>query len=85
MPPLEAMRYGKTCIVSGVCSLPEVCGDAVYYCNPYDIEEIQNRILMASEKKIDTDKVLKHFRTIVGKQNQDLYGLCEYILNSRTK
>lgn len=85
MPPLEAMRYGKTCIVSGVCSLPEVCGDAVYYCNPYDIEEIQNRILMASEKKIDTDKVSKHFRTIVEKQNKDLYGLCAYILYNRIK
>ncbi len=81
MPPLEAMRYGKTCIVSGVCSLPEVCGDAVYYCNPYDIDEIQNRILMSCEKKIDTKKVLNHFHKIVKKQNEDLMRLCHYILH----
>lgn len=85
MPPLEAMRYGKTCIVSGVCSLPEVCGDAVYYCNPYDIDEIQNRILMASEKKIDSEKILNHFHDMVKRQNQDLQGLCLYILNENIK
>ena len=82
MPPLEAMRYGKTCIVSGVCSLPEVCGDAVYYCNPYDIEEIQNRILMACEKKIDKNKVLQHFQKILDRQNEDLLALCHYILGA---
>lgn len=81
MPPLEAMRYGKTCIVSGVCSLPEVCGNAAYYCNPYDIEEIQNRILMACEQKIDKDRVLQHFQRICIKQNEDLLALCHFILN----
>ena len=80
MPPLEAMRYGKTCIVSGVCSLPEVCGDVVYYCNPYDIEEIQNRILMSCEKKIEQEKVLSHFLNMVERQNTDLIGFCYYIL-----
>lgn len=83
MPPLEAMRYGKTCIVSGICSLPEVCGDAVYYCNPYDIDEIQNRILMASEKKIEKSTVVEHYQKIVTKQTKDLYGLCQYILEGK--
>lgn len=83
MPPLEAMRYGKTCIVSGVCSLPEVCGDAVYYCNPYDIEEIRNRILMASEMKIDPDKVVGHFQKMVDHQNEDLHKLCLFILGRK--
>lgn len=85
MPPLEAMKYGKTCIVSGVCSLPEVCGDAVYYCNPYDINEIQNRILMASEKKIDKERILAHLRLINAKQNADLDALCRYLLNVEKK
>jgi len=79
MPPLEAMKYGKTCIVSGVCSLPEVCGDAVYYVNPYDINEIQNRVIMASEKKICKDKIEKHLYEIEKRQEADLNNLCNYL------
>lgn len=80
MPPLEAMKYGKTCIVSAVCSLPEICGDAVYYVNPYDIGELQNRILMASEKKIDMDLIMYHFHMIEKRQKEDLDKLCNFIL-----
>lgn len=80
MPPLEAMKYGKTCVVSGVCSLPEIGGDVVYYCNPYDIDEIQNRILMASQNKISEDAILNHLEKIKQKQNDDLIKLCRKIL-----
>ena len=80
MPPLEAMRYGKTCIVSAVCSLTEIYGDAVYYFNPYDLSEIRNRILMASEQKIDKKKVLDQFEKIVNKQNEDLRKICDFII-----
>lgn len=52
-PPLEALSYGKTCVVSSVCSIPEICGNAVYYVNPYDQGEMQARLLEASERKID--------------------------------
>ena len=40
LPPLEAMACGTPVIVSKVASLPEVCGDAAYYVNPYDINDI---------------------------------------------
>lgn len=40
LPPLEAMSYGKTCIVSNTSSLPEVVGGAGIMVNPYDINEI---------------------------------------------
>jgi glycosyltransferase involved in cell wall biosynthesis len=40
LPPLEAMACGCPCVVSNAASLPEVCGDAVVYCNPYDPEDI---------------------------------------------
>jgi len=36
LPPLEAMKAGCPAIVSRVGSLPEVCGDAAYYFDPYD-------------------------------------------------
>ncbi len=44
LPPLEAMACGTPVVVSNVASLPEVCGDAAYYINPYDIESIANGI-----------------------------------------
>ncbi len=46
LPVLEAMVCGAPVITSNVSSLPEVGGDAVVYCNPYDIEDIKNKIEM---------------------------------------
>lgn len=40
LPILEGMAAGKAVISSDVSSMPEVGGDAVVYCNPYDKESI---------------------------------------------
>ena len=48
LPPLEAMACGCPVIVSNVASLPEVCGEAVFYVDPNDIGCItqgMNRVL----------------------------------------
>ena len=44
LPPLEAMACGCPVIVSKAASLPEICGDAAYYVNPYDVEDIAKGI-----------------------------------------
>jgi len=44
LPPLEAMACGCPCVVSNAASLPEICGDAVIYCNPYDVNDIAEKI-----------------------------------------
>lgn len=43
-PPLEAMAHGCPTLVSNVASLPEVCGDAAYFVDPYDEESIAEGI-----------------------------------------
>jgi len=44
LPPLEAMACGCPVVVSGIASLPEVCGDAALYCDPYNPQDIAGRI-----------------------------------------
>lgn len=43
-PPLEAMASGCAVVTSNCCSLPEVCGDAAEYCDPYDVSSIGSAI-----------------------------------------
>lgn len=44
LPPLEAMSLGCPVITSNIASLPEVCGDAALYVDPYNSEEIRGAI-----------------------------------------
>ena len=44
LPPLEAMTFGCPVITSKLSSLPEVCGDAALYANPYDVYDIKEKI-----------------------------------------
>ncbi len=40
LPPLEAMTVGTSVIVSKTSSLPEVCGEFAFYCDPTSDESI---------------------------------------------
>lgn len=78
-PPLEAMKYGKTCVVSGVCSLTEVYGDSVYYCNPYDYQELENKILQAIRNRIPDEVISRRVKWITNQQEKDLAQLINLI------
>lgn len=54
LPALEAMALGCPVIVSKVGGLPEVCGDAALYVNPYDASDIAAQI-----KRILRDRTLR--------------------------
>jgi glycosyltransferase involved in cell wall biosynthesis len=44
IPPLEAQACGCPVICSNVASLPEVYGDSVLYCDPYNVDDIKEKI-----------------------------------------
>jgi glycosyltransferase involved in cell wall biosynthesis len=44
LPPIEAMACGCPVIVSRTTSLPEVCGNAALYCDPYDPQDWADKI-----------------------------------------
>jgi glycosyltransferase involved in cell wall biosynthesis len=44
LPPLEAMQCGTPVITSNTSSLPEVVGDAGIMVNPYDVDELANKM-----------------------------------------
>jgi len=43
-PPLQAMAHGTPVAASAITSIPEVCGDAALYFNPFDEHEMVCRI-----------------------------------------
>lgn len=47
IPPLEALACGAKVVVSNTSSLPEVVGDVGWTANPYNIEDIYNKIDLA--------------------------------------
>lgn len=58
LPPLEAMACGCPVIVSKGSSLPEICGDAAYYIDPYNIDSIREGLV----KVLIDDSVKKDLR-----------------------
>jgi len=54
LPALEAMHFGCPVVASKVASLPEVCGDAVIYVDPYDVHDISVAMF-----RVATDHVLR--------------------------
>jgi glycosyltransferase involved in cell wall biosynthesis len=44
IPPLEAMRNGCPTLVGRAAALPETCGDASVYCDPYSVDDIAAKL-----------------------------------------
>lgn len=53
MPPLEAMAVGTVAISSNAASLPEVLGRAASYFDPYNKEELKERIRQGIRQQCD--------------------------------
>jgi len=61
MPPLEAMACNCPTIVSNIASLPEVCGNASIYVDPYDTNSISDAI-----RQIIENDQLRNEMTAIG-------------------
>lgn len=84
-PPIESMKYNTVCMCSAVSSIIEICQNAACYFNPYDINEIQNRIYQILNDNIRNDYISKgkvRYQEVHEIQTRDLLGICEQILNT---
>lgn len=68
LPPLEAMAAGVPVAVSRVGSLPEVCGEAALYFDPWNIEDMANAVMT-----IATDLMLCKRLVVAGLERSRLF------------
>lgn len=74
LPPLEAMSFNCPVITSNTASLPEVCGDAALYVNPYDVTDIKEKIeKMINDPQVGTELIE------AGKERVKLFSMDNYI------
>jgi glycosyltransferase involved in cell wall biosynthesis len=56
LPAVEAMASGCPVIASNTAALPEICDNAVLYCNPYSATDVANKIrLLVSDVGLQED------------------------------
>ncbi len=84
MPPLEAIEYGTVPACSTSMSIPEVCGDAAIYFDPYDINSIELSVLRSFDKSYMNEmreKGRRHYIEINHKRESDLTELVNMVLD----
>jgi len=74
LPPLEAMSFGCPVITSRISSLPEVCGDAALYVDPYDIYDIKERI-----ENLLSNAQLRDRLSKIGKERAKRFSMENYM------
>jgi glycosyltransferase involved in cell wall biosynthesis len=53
LPPFEAMAHGCPVLAARTSSLPEVCGEAALYIDPYNVDDMAEKIdAMLSDEKL---------------------------------
>ena len=74
LPPLEAMSLGCPVVTSSVSSLPEICGNAALYVDPYDERDIAVKL-----EQILSDDELKTKLIQNGYERAEYFSMENYI------
>jgi glycosyltransferase involved in cell wall biosynthesis len=62
LPPLEAMACNTPVVASSSASLPEVCGNAAHYVDPYNFKDIAEGILKVIKDKNYSQSLIRKGR-----------------------
>jgi glycosyltransferase involved in cell wall biosynthesis len=74
LPPIEAMNFGCPVITSQASCLPEICGEAALYVDPYDVIDIQQKL-----ETLLSDSVLRDRLISAGKTNAERFSIENYV------
>jgi glycosyltransferase involved in cell wall biosynthesis len=73
LPPLEAMAHGCPVLCANTSSLPEVCGDAALYADPYRVGDLAEKI-----DALLRDESLRRELVQKGKERVQRFSLASY-------
>lgn len=74
LPPVEAMHFGCPVITSNVACLPEICGEAALYVDPYDVKNIKLKM-----EELLGDRALRHQLVQAGNRVAKNFSLENYL------
>lgn len=69
IPLVEAMKCGTPILAANKTSLPEVAGEAAIYCDPFDVEDISEKL-----KKLLCDQELQNALSLKGLERAKLFS-----------
>jgi glycosyltransferase involved in cell wall biosynthesis len=83
-PPLEAFKYGTPVFASEVGPIPEVCGNAAEYFNPFKIDEVKDSLYNALVNpdlfsETNCNLRINRYKIIRSRQETDLKKLIELL------
>ncbi|HEY3059495.1 MAG TPA: glycosyltransferase family 1 protein [Chloroflexota bacterium] len=79
MPVLEAMAFGKPVLCSRVTNLPDLAGDAAYYFDPTQPEEIRTALAFLEEGGSPVAELVRRGRTRAAQFGTARDVACRYI------
>lgn len=82
-PPMQSMRFGVPVAASGTTSVPEVCGDAALFFDPYSVSEIKNRLIQLLDSGIYDEYACRasaRYAVVSRRQKNDLEKAVDFIL-----
>ncbi len=67
------MSFGCPVITSKVSSLPEICGEAALYVDPYNVEDLSEKL-----QQILIDRDLRDRLSALGKKRAEFFSMDNY-------